>query len=79
MVRGVKLRRSDSFKLHDYVSGTSHFDDIGYIFYVHHLKAPRDGKHPLNRFRKKMVSMWANFAKYGYEKRKIIKFNRFLK
>ncbi|XP_029035228.2 juvenile hormone esterase-like [Osmia bicornis bicornis] len=47
------------------LNGTSHFDDIGYIFYVHNLKAPRDGRHPFNRFRKKMVSMWANFAKYG--------------
>lgn len=46
-------------------SGTAHFDDVGYIFNSKLLHAPSNPKNSFNRFRKKMVSLWANFAKYG--------------
>ncbi|XP_026666922.1 acylcarnitine hydrolase-like isoform X2 [Ceratina calcarata] len=47
------------------VSGVAHQDDVGYIFNVEWLHAPTDPKHPFNQFRHKLVTMWANFAKYG--------------
>ncbi|XP_076649643.1 cholinesterase-like [Halictus rubicundus] len=49
----------------DSVNGTAHVDDVGYLFNVKALKAPTDPNHTFNVFRKKMVSLWANFAKYG--------------
>lgn len=48
------------------LNGTAHTDDIGYIFNVEALHAPTDPTDPFNQFRKKMVELWANFAKYGY-------------
>ncbi|XP_076374990.1 juvenile hormone esterase [Megalopta genalis] len=53
--------------LGDTVNGTAHVDDIGYLFNVEKLNAPKDPEHPLNVFRKKMVTLWANFAKYGQD------------
>ncbi|KOC67061.1 Venom carboxylesterase-6 [Habropoda laboriosa] len=47
------------------LNGTAHFDDVGYIFNAQSLHAPTDPKNEFNRFRKKMVSLWANFAKFG--------------
>ncbi|XP_076170825.1 uncharacterized protein LOC143148407 [Ptiloglossa arizonensis] len=47
------------------LNGTAHTDDIGYIFNVEALHAPTDPTDPFNQFRKKMVELWANFAKYG--------------
>ncbi|CAL7935530.1 unnamed protein product [Xylocopa violacea] len=47
------------------LNGTAHFDDIGYIFNVKKLHAPTDPMNRFNRFRKRMVTLWANFAKYG--------------
>ncbi|XP_031828190.1 acetylcholinesterase-like [Nomia melanderi] len=47
------------------INGTSHVDDVGYLFNVDLLNAPTDTNHPLNVFRKKFVNLWANFAKYG--------------
>ncbi|XP_078043271.1 LOW QUALITY PROTEIN: acetylcholinesterase-like [Augochlora pura] len=49
----------------DSVNGTAHVDDIGYLFNVEPLNAPTDPKHPFNVVRKKMVTLWTNFAKYG--------------
>ncbi|XP_076301076.1 acetylcholinesterase-like [Lasioglossum baleicum] len=40
-------------------------DDIGYLFNVLSLNAPTDPNDPFNIFRKKMVTLWTNFAKYG--------------
>lgn len=48
------------------INGTAHMDDIGYLFNVLSLNAPTDPEHPFNIFRKKMVTLWANFAKYGH-------------
>lgn len=50
----------------DTVNGTAHVDDIGYLFNVLPLNAPTDPSHPFNVFRKKMVTLWANFAKQGH-------------
>ncbi|CAK9802979.1 Venom carboxylesterase-6 [Anthophora plagiata] len=47
------------------LNGTAHFDDVGYIFNAKSLHAPTDPNDTFNQFRKKMVSLWANFAKYG--------------
>ncbi|XP_076382696.1 cholinesterase-like [Megalopta genalis] len=46
------------------INGTSHLDDIGYIFNVQALNASTNPQDPFNVFRKKMVNAWANFAKY---------------
>lgn len=45
--------------------GIAHFDDIGLLFNVESLNAPTDPRHPFNQFRQKLVTLWANFAKYG--------------
>ncbi|XP_033183614.1 juvenile hormone esterase-like [Bombus vancouverensis nearcticus] len=50
---------------HNPLNGTAHFDDVGYIFNSNALRAPTNPRHRFNRFRKKMVKLWANFAKYG--------------
>ncbi|OAD59462.1 Esterase B1, partial [Eufriesea mexicana] len=47
------------------LNGTAHFDDVGYIFNAKSLHAPIDPKDKFNLFRKKMVTLWTNFAKYG--------------
>lgn len=47
------------------INGTAHMDDIGYLFNVQSLKAPTNPEHLFNKFRKKMVTLWANFIKYG--------------
>ncbi|XP_076656080.1 juvenile hormone esterase-like [Halictus rubicundus] len=47
------------------INGTAHMDDVGYLFNVLSLNAPTDHKHPFNVFRKKLVRLWTNFAKYG--------------
>ncbi|XP_026300495.1 esterase B1 [Apis mellifera] len=47
------------------LNGTAHFDDVGYIFNSKSIRAPSNPKSSFNRFRKKMVTLWANFAKYG--------------
>ncbi|XP_033327890.2 juvenile hormone esterase [Megalopta genalis] len=49
----------------DTLNGTSHVDDIAYLFNMQKIKAPTDLNHPFNVFRKKMVTLWTNFAKYG--------------
>lgn len=46
-------------------SGIAHFDDIGLLFNVQSLNAPTNPQHPFNQFRRKLVTLWANFAKYG--------------
>ncbi|XP_060832112.1 juvenile hormone esterase-like isoform X2 [Bombus pascuorum] len=48
-----------------FLGRTAHFDDVGYIFHSNALRAPTNPRHRFNRFRKKMVKLWANFAKYG--------------
>ncbi|CAD1468375.1 unnamed protein product [Heterotrigona itama] len=50
---------------HNPLNGTAHFDDVGYIFNSKALHAPTNPRNRFNRFRKRMVNMWANFAKYG--------------
>ncbi|KAF3430578.1 hypothetical protein E2986_07677 [Frieseomelitta varia] len=50
---------------HNPLNGTAHFDDVGYIFNSKELHAPTSPRNRFNRFRKRMVNMWANFAKYG--------------
>lgn len=57
------------------LNGTGHMDDIGYLFNVQALQAPTDPKHFFNVFRKKMVSMWTNFAKYGHPTPSNVPFN----
>ncbi|KZC04932.1 Acetylcholinesterase [Dufourea novaeangliae] len=47
------------------IQGTAHTDDIGFLFNVKEMITPTDLNDPFNVFRKKMVSLWANFAKYG--------------
>ncbi|XP_076623246.1 esterase B1-like [Colletes latitarsis] len=47
------------------LKGTAHLDDVGYIFNVKQLQAPTDPANSFNQFRKRMVTLWANFAKYG--------------
>lgn len=47
------------------VKGTSHVDDIGDLFNVAALNVSTDPKYSYNVFRKKMVRLWTNFAKYG--------------
>ncbi|XP_054012725.1 juvenile hormone esterase-like [Hylaeus anthracinus] len=48
------------------LNGTAHLDDVGYIFNVKDLNAPSDPTDPFNQFRKRMVTLWTNFAKYGH-------------
>lgn len=45
-------------------SGTSHCDDLSLLFHTF-INSPTDPDAPFNVFRKKFISMWANFAKYG--------------
>ncbi|XP_012341896.2 acetylcholinesterase-like [Apis florea] len=45
--------------------GIAHSDDIGFLFNVERLNAPTNPQHPFNQFRRKLVTLWANFAKYG--------------
>ncbi|XP_031828400.1 cholinesterase-like [Nomia melanderi] len=47
------------------LNGTSHFDDVQYVFYMKVFREPEDPNDPVNRFRKMVSAMWANFAKYG--------------
>ncbi|XP_076685732.1 juvenile hormone esterase-like isoform X2 [Andrena cerasifolii] len=46
------------------INGTAHVDDIGLLFYIG-LLSPIDPDTPYNQYRKKLVSLWTNFAKYG--------------
>ncbi|XP_076671985.1 uncharacterized protein LOC143371011, partial [Andrena cerasifolii] len=46
------------------INGTAHIDDIGLLFYIG-LLSPIDPDTPYNQYRKKLVSLWTNFAKYG--------------
>ncbi|XP_076248261.1 juvenile hormone esterase-like [Calliopsis andreniformis] len=46
-------------------SGTGHNDDVDMLFYVSTLNTPKDPENPYNKFKLKMVSLWANFVKYG--------------
>ncbi|WP_153017375.1 carboxylesterase family protein, partial [Lactococcus lactis] len=46
------------------IQGTSHGDDIGYLFNIP-IVFPLDPEHPFNVFRRSMVTLWANFAKHG--------------
>lgn len=47
------------------VTGTAHFDDVQYVFYMKMFREPKDPNDPVNRFRKMVSAMWADFAKYG--------------
>ncbi|XP_078045450.1 acetylcholinesterase-like [Augochlora pura] len=49
----------------DTLNGTAHVDDIGCLFNVQILNAPTDPNHAFNVFRKKIITLWTNFAKYG--------------
>nr|XP_031828185.1 cholinesterase-like [Nomia melanderi] len=63
------LKYRSMYNLHstmgETINGTSHVDDIAYLFNVKNLSAPTDPNDPFNVFRRKMVSLWTNFAKYG--------------
>lgn len=45
--------------------GTSHEDDLGYIFNPHMVKLTSENDSVSSRVRERMVTMWTNFAKYG--------------
>lgn len=64
-----KLEYMSKWNVHelvgDSINGTAHVDDVGYLFNVQALNAPKDPNHFFNQFRKKFVSCWTNFAKYG--------------
>ncbi|XP_076627049.1 juvenile hormone esterase-like [Colletes latitarsis] len=47
------------------INGAGHTDDNGYLFNEDDINAPTDPNDPFNVFRRKCVSLWANFAKYG--------------
>ena len=46
------------------INGTSHTDDLSLLFYIG-LLSPIDPDTPYNQYRKKLVSLWTSFAKYG--------------
>ncbi|OAD59461.1 Acetylcholinesterase, partial [Eufriesea mexicana] len=46
------------------VDGIAHYDDVGLLFNVQRLDAPTDPEYPFNQMRQKIVTLWANFAKY---------------
>ena len=46
------------------INGTAHGDDIPLLFYIG-LLSPINPDAPYNQYRKKLVSLWTNFAKYG--------------
>ncbi|XP_076248655.1 uncharacterized protein LOC143188333 [Calliopsis andreniformis] len=62
------LRYDTKYNLHRIfnpnINGTSHGDDINLLFHLP-INSPTNPEVPYNQFRKKIVRMWANFAKYG--------------
>ncbi|KAG7202324.1 hypothetical protein KM043_018656 [Ampulex compressa] len=65
-----RLSYESQYALHNLSSGvdlpgTGHADDVGYLFNIQSLNVPTDPNDPFNIFRKKMVRLWTNFAKYG--------------
>ncbi|XP_076750411.1 carboxylic ester hydrolase-like [Xylocopa sonorina] len=62
-----QLSYDSPYNLHKLIdnkaNGVAYGDDIGFLFNVQ-VVYPTDPSNPFNVYRKKMVSMWANFAKY---------------
>ncbi|XP_054007358.1 juvenile hormone esterase-like isoform X1 [Hylaeus anthracinus] len=47
------------------IEGAAHMDDVGFLWNADAMNAPTDPNAPLNQFRRKYVTLWANFVKYG--------------